>query len=112
MGWASFTAFIVAAVQEPVDGTLQPIENSPPGIQAMPVGALLGTGVLLGIVAAKSDPSMANSPSAAETAGESQIVLNPNNVSIPNETDCMIRSGLKLPGFWRCVNPQSFPATV
>lgn len=112
MGWASFTAFMVAAVQKPVDGSLQPIENSPPGIQAMPVGAFLGAGVLLGIVAAKSDPPMANLPSAAETAGESQIVLNPKNANIPNKIDCMIWSRLNFQVSGRCVNSRGLEATV
>jgi len=85
MGWASFTAFMVAAVQKPVDGSLQPIENSPPGIQTMPFGALLDTGSLLGTVGAKAEPPMAGAPSSAERAGENHAMLKTNSVNVPNE---------------------------
>jgi hypothetical protein len=85
MGWASFTAFMVAAVQKPADGSLQPIENSPPGIQTMPLGALLGTGSLLGTVGAKADPPMAGAPSSAEMAGESHATLKTTSVNVPNK---------------------------
>jgi hypothetical protein len=76
---------MVAAVQNSVDGSLHPIENSPPGIQTMPLGALLGTGSLLGTVGAKAEPPMAGAPSSAETAGESQAMLKTNSVNVPNE---------------------------
>src|SRR5271165_6678340 len=71
MGCASFTAFIVAMVQTPSDGALQPIENSPPGIHTMPSGAFLGAGVCLGIVGTKSVPPMVGAPSSAGPAGDS-----------------------------------------
>ena len=90
MGCVSFTAFIVAMVQKPVDGTLQPIENSPPGIQTMPFGPLFGTGILLGIVAAKADPAMVGAVSSAETAGESHAVLKTNKVNVPNKTGAVL----------------------
>jgi hypothetical protein len=76
---------MVAEVQKPVDGSLQPIENSPPGIQTMPLGALSGTGSLLGTVGAKAEPPMAGGPSSAETAGESHAMLRTSSVNVPNE---------------------------
>ena len=72
-------------VQKPVDGSLQPIENSPPGIQTMPFGALLGTGSLLGTVGAKAEPPMAGPPSSAEMAGENHATLKTNSANVPNE---------------------------
>jgi hypothetical protein len=84
MGWASFTAFMVAAVQNPADGSLQPIENSPPGIQTMPLGVLLGGGSWLGTVGAKADPPMAGALSSAEKAGERYATLKTTSVNIPN----------------------------
>jgi len=77
-------------VQTPSDGTLQPIENSPPGIHTMPSGAFVGGGVLLGIVGAKADPPMVGAPSSEETAGESLAVLKTNNVSVPNKTGAVL----------------------
>src|SRR5580700_4759011 len=85
MGWASFTAFMVAVVQKPVDGSLQPIENSPPGIQTMPSGPLLGMGSLLGTVGPKADPPIAGTPSSAELAGASHATLKTTSVNVPNK---------------------------
>ena len=85
MGCASFTAFIVAMVQKPVDGSLQPIENSPPGIHTMPSGALLGRGSWLGTVGAKADPPFARARSSAEAAGESHATLKTTSVNVPNK---------------------------
>jgi hypothetical protein len=51
----------------------------------MPLGALLGTGSLLGTVGAKSDPPMAGAPSSAEMAGESHVTLKTNSVNVPNK---------------------------
>jgi hypothetical protein len=72
MGCASFTAFIVAMVQTPSDGTLQPIENSPPGIHTIPSGPFVGGGVLLGTVGAKVEAFVTGTTSSAATAGEDQ----------------------------------------
>src|SRR5260370_34340484 len=95
MGWASFTAFIVAAVQYPVDGSLQPIENSPPGIQTIPLGALLGTGSLLGTVGANADPPIAGAPSSAEMAGESHTTLTTTSVNVPNKEGAVMWAFVK-----------------
>jgi hypothetical protein len=96
MGWASFTAFMVAAVQKPVDGSLQPIENSPPGIQTIPFGALLGTGPLLGIVGAKADPVIPGAPSSAEIAGESHAMLKTTSVNVPNKKGAVMWAFVKV----------------
>jgi hypothetical protein len=96
MGWASFTAFMVAAVQKSVDGSLQPIENSPPGIQTMPFGALLGTGRLLGTVGAKVDPPMVGAPSSAELAGESHAMLKTTSVNVPNKKGAVMWAFVKV----------------
>jgi hypothetical protein len=65
---------------------LQPIENSPPGIQTMPSGVSIGAGILLGIVGANADPPMVDSPSSAETAAERDALLKTNNMTVPNNT--------------------------
>jgi hypothetical protein len=72
---------MVAALQKPVDGSLQPIENSPPGIQTMSLGALLDTGSLLGTVGAKADPPM---------AGERHAMLKTNSVTVPNKKGAVV----------------------
>jgi hypothetical protein len=82
-------------VQKPVDGTLQPIENSPPGIQTMPFGALFGTGISLGIVGAKVDPPVVDAPSSAAAAGESDDLLKTNNMNVPNKTGAVLWTFIK-----------------
>src|ERR1700693_6119056 len=98
MGWASFTAFIVAAVQNPVDRTLQPIENSPPGIQTMPCGALLGTGNLLGNVGAKAAPSLVGARSSAKRAVESHGPIKTNNGNVSNRMPAVLWAFIKRVG--------------
>src|ERR1700690_1721646 len=65
MGSASAT---VAGEQQeaPLHLPSLPMENSPPGIHAMPSGAFVGAGVLLGMVGAKAD--------AARLAGTAAFV--------------------------------------
>jgi len=65
MGCVSSTDCIVAIVQKPDDGVMQPMENSPPGIHTMPSGAFVGAGVLLGIVGAKGEAVVVATSSAA-----------------------------------------------
>ena len=95
MGWASFTAFMVAAVQKLVDGSLQPIENSPPGIQTMLLGALLGRGRWLGTVGAKADPPPPGAPSSAEIVGKRQTMLKRTRVKVPKKKGVVMWGFLK-----------------
>src|SRR5450432_3298138 len=70
MGCVSLTDCIVAMVQKPDDGAMQPMENSPPGIHTMPSGALAGAGVMLGTVAANGEALVAGATASAATAVE------------------------------------------
>src|SRR5262245_11663032 len=60
MGWLSPT--VPGMVQSDSPESSLPIENSPPGIQAMPSGAGPGGAAVLGIVAAKSEGGAAGAP--------------------------------------------------
>src|SRR3974390_1652904 len=83
MGFASFTAFMVARVQTSSDGASQPMENSPPGIHAMPLGAGPGGRVLFGIVGANADDG-AGSPARRTVAREAAaIISNPMPAGLP-----------------------------
>src|ERR1043166_5597230 len=55
MGAASFEAIGLSLLPFPV--VAAPMENSPPGIQSIPGGVLLGASFVLGVVAANSEES-------------------------------------------------------
>src|SRR5215470_19259103 len=76
MGWLSPT--VPGMVQSDSPESSLPIENSPPGIQAMPSGAGPGGAAVLGIVAANSEGGAAGAPAvfvheAASSADKAAI---------------------------------------
>ena len=68
-------ADFIAMVQTPSDRTLQPNENSPPGIHTIPSGAFVGGGARFGTVGAKVEAFVTGTTSPAATAGEGQPAL-------------------------------------
>src|SRR5882757_9107025 len=98
MGCASLTEPIVAMVQMPSLGAVQPMENSPPGIHAMPDGALVGAEVLLAMVGANGEAALVSVPAAAGR-------LQPTTAMMPSHIHVLRASGLTgsrfIPVFWR-----------
>jgi hypothetical protein len=100
MGCASFTAFIVAIVQTPSDGSVQPIENSPPEIHTIPSNAFVGGGVLLGTVGAKVEPFVTPEISLATATSKEQLALTASTLKIQRIVClCFMESFLRASGW-------------
>src|SRR5271169_2518177 len=85
-------------------GTVQPIENSPPGIHTMPAGAGLGTGVWLGRVGANGDTPATAAAGALTNADDTSVPGCASDLAVINDKEAkrtMARKSdpLELPPF-------------